>query len=139
VVTVEWDNFASGEWADSASIRSAIKAEEKEGFRELTELRDESFRERLLKRHEMITAQCRMIMAAKNEDYGAKDDPFRNFRSFGTFGILVRLSDKLARMQTFEERGSLKVKEENIEETAKDAINYLILWLTMREFGDECK
>lgn len=65
---------------------------------------------------------------AKNQDYGANDDPFRNFRAFGSFGILVRLSDKLARILTYTERGELTVKDESVTDTVLDAINYLILF-----------
>ena len=77
-------------------------------------------------------------MVKKNQDYGADDDPFRNFRSFGAFGILVRLSDKLARVRTYIERGDLKVEDETFQDTCKDAINYVILLLTIVEFGDKC-
>lgn len=67
-------------------------------------------------------------MAKKNEDYGANEDPFRNFRAFGEFGILVRLSDKLARILTYVERGQLTVKDESVTDTLLDAINYLVLF-----------
>ena len=86
-------------------------------------------REDLLHLHEELTAKARQIMVKKNQDYGADADPFRNFRAFGRFGILVRLSDKLSRLRTFVERGSFAVEDEKVEDTVEDAINYLVLFL----------
>lgn len=88
----------------------------------------------LLQRHEELCSYARKIMEKKNQDYGANDDPFRNFREFGTYGILVRLSDKLARIRTWEEKGQFAV-DETLQDTVLDAINYLILYLTMKERG----
>jgi len=99
---------------------------------------EETSRERLLRRHREMCDRARIIMEAKNKDYGADDDVFRNFRSFGAFGILVRLSDKLARVRGFVERGQLAVSDETFADTCLDAINYIILLQTMVEFGDEC-
>ena len=99
---------------------------------------EETPREKLLRRHSEMCDQARAIMEKKNEDYGADADPFRNFRSFGAFGILVRLSDKLARMRGYIERGDFSVKDETFEDTGIDALNYVILLLAILEFGGEC-
>lgn len=88
-------------------------------------------REELLKLHEEMGAKARSIMRKKNEDYGAETDPFRNFRTFGPYGILVRLSDKLSRLRTYEERGKFSVEDEGMEDTVLDAINYLVLYAAM--------
>jgi len=98
----------------------------------------ETPRERLLRRHMELCKRAIEIMEAKNRDYGADEDPFRNFRSFGALGILVRLSDKLARMRGYIERGQLAVSDETFLDTGIDAINYVVLLLTILEFGDEC-
>jgi hypothetical protein len=83
-------------------------------------------REELFELHHKLCTEALTVMERKNRDYGADDDPFRNFRQFGPLGILVRLSDKLSRMQTYVERGHF-VSDETFEETARDAINYVIL------------
>lgn len=75
---------------------------------------------------------AKALMQMKNQDYGANHDPFRNFREFGLFGILVRLSDKMARIRTFLERGELSVKDESVTDTIRDGINYLILFEGLR-------
>ena len=100
--------------------------------------RKSPYRDRLLQRHEEICKEARRLMRAKNSDYGADDDPFRNFRSFGAYGILVRLSDKLARIRGYVERGKFEVADEKINDTCIDAINYVILLQAILEFGDEC-
>ena len=79
--------------------------------------------------HTKTCAAALDLMRAKNEDYAVATDPYRNFRQFGRYGILVRLSDKLSRLRTFEERGVLSVKDESIEDTVRDVINYAILYL----------
>ena len=85
--------------------------------------------EALLELHKKLTDESRELMAVKNQDYGAKDvDPFRNFRMFGRLGILVRMSDKLARLRTFLERGEFSVKDEGVVDTIRDIINYAVIF-----------
>ena len=69
-------------------------------------------------------------MVAKNHDYAGTNDPFRNFRRFGLLGILVRLGDKLARLESFVENGELKVKDESVRDTIlfPYLVNYSILF-----------
>jgi hypothetical protein len=72
------------------------------------------------------------LLKRKNADYTGDDpDPFRNFRMFGPYGILVRMSDKLARLRTFAERGQFMIEEEGVRDTGKDLRNYAGLFLAM--------
>lgn len=89
-------------------------------------------RDDLLLMHETMCKEARDIMRKKNEDYAGESDPFANFRAFGSFGVLVRLSDKLARLRNYENRGEFSVKEESIQDTVLDAINYCIIYLAMK-------
>jgi hypothetical protein len=97
-------------------------------------------REELLKIHQETCDASRKLMESKNQDYGANSDALRNFHWFGAFGIIVRLSDKLARLRTFIEKSQLvtekdgkvaanimAVTTESWEDTIQDGINYLIL------------
>jgi hypothetical protein len=84
-------------------------------------------RTRLFELHQLLCLNALELMKKKNVDYGGDTDPFRNFHTFGELGILVRLSDKLARLRTYCERGELKIKDESVEDTIIDAINYLVL------------
>ena len=72
-------------------------------------------------------------MLLKNRDYGAERDFFKNFRRHGLYGITVRLSDKLARLDNFIETGVFAVKDEKIEDTVKDIINYAVLFHSLLE------
>lgn len=85
-------------------------------------------RQRLLEAHEELCDRANALMQKKNADYASDADPFRNFRTFGRLGILVRLSDKLSRLQTFCARGELSVTDESVTDTVLDGINYLILF-----------
>jgi anti-sigma28 factor (negative regulator of flagellin synthesis) len=89
--------------------------------------------DKLIKYHQVICDQARLLMKAKNNDYGSTDDPFENFTqaereniTSTERGILVRLSDKMSRIRSFINKGSYEV-DENFEDTIVDAVNYLIL------------
>jgi len=90
-------------------------------------------REALAALHIRLCDTARDLMAKKNHDYAHRDDPFRNFRMFGSLGILVRLSDKIARLRSFEESGRFVVPDEKLEDTILDIINYAVLYRAMRE------
>lgn len=72
-------------------------------------------------------------MAKKNHDY-SKNGPFDNFKVCEAFqitsaqnGILVRLGDKISRLVSISEKGS-QVKDESVEDTILDVINYAVLY-----------
>jgi hypothetical protein len=87
----------------------------------------------LLVLHERLTTKGRELMEKKNQDYGADEDPFRNFRMSKLlkikpeFGVLLRMQDKMARLVSFLERGDLKVKDESVEDSVIDLINYAVI------------
>ena len=87
----------------------------------------------LLARHKLLCDKARLLMQDKNHDYADSSDPFSNFRSFGALGILVRLSDKLARLRSYESKGELRVKSESLEDTVIDVINYVVLYMVYKE------
>ncbi len=89
-------------------------------------------RQELLKFHEIVCERSREVMRKKNHDYASDEDPYRNFRMFGPYGILVRMGDKFSRLRSFEESGEFKVKDERLEDTIHDIINYAILYLGMK-------
>lgn len=68
------------------------------------------------------------ITKQKNADYsGSGDDPFKNFRKRGALGFLVRMDDKMSRIESFLENGSYQVKDESFLDTCLDLANYAIL------------
>ena len=86
-------------------------------------------------------AQCLDTAQRKNADYAKEADPFNNFRLVEAMGvcdvqtgIMVRLSDKFSRMGNLLKDGAVnEVKDESVDDTIRDAINYLAILLAYRE------
>ena len=89
-------------------------------------------KEEFLERSKAIFETCFSIMEKKNADYGADNDPFKNFRMSvqvkvePTRGILVRTSDKISRISNLLDKEP-EVVSESIHDTIQDAINYLVI------------
>jgi hypothetical protein len=80
-----------------------------------------------------ITKEMLELTTKKNNDYASEDDPFRNFRAFEELGILVRMSDKFARLRTaLYDRKELAVDDETVEDTILDLATYAVLLLCYR-------
>ncbi|HEY6766593.1 MAG TPA: hypothetical protein VI386_17675 [Candidatus Sulfotelmatobacter sp.] len=94
-------------------------------------------REDYLREFEKLTARMLEITKKKNNDYGGTADPFKNFRTFGELGILVRISDKFSRLLTaIQEKRKFEV-DESLEDTALDLSNYALLLICyMRGAGE---
>jgi hypothetical protein len=78
------------------------------------------------------------IHSRKNHDYaGATGDPLRNFKASVGIGIepwrgaLLRLQDKMMRVENFAKYGILKVTDECVEDTLVDLANYALLTLIL--------
>ncbi len=103
-------------------------------FRDAAEARrSKSNKDEFISNIEDTFETCLEIVKRKNKDYGETDkDPFRNFRNSDAVGvppekaILVRISDKLSRISTLLEQNA-EVKEESIDDTIHDAINYFAI------------
>ena len=67
----------------------------------------------------------------KNGDYG--DSFARVRREDGPASILVRLKDKLYRLETILHGAEIKVTDEKVEDTLLDMANYCIMELVERE------
>lgn len=88
--------------------------------------------DQLMEIHNELVTEAWDLMKTKNADYAGESDPFRNFRRYGTLGVLVRLSDKIARLETFHERGEFSVKDESLRDTVRDIINYAVIFYAMK-------
>lgn len=64
------------------------------------------------------------LLRDKNADYTGDRDALSNLRHFGFYGVVVRLTDKFHRLQTFADKGVFKIKEENVRDTLRDIRNY---------------
>lgn len=69
---------------------------------------------------------------AKNADYG---DSFAQVRQKYPNAILIRLNDKLNRLETLMNGAEQHVNDESIEDTLLDLANYCIMELLERRYG----
>ena len=86
--------------------------------------KEECFRE--------ITIKMADVYAAKNHDYG---NSFARLRERYPISILIRLFDKLNRLETLLTDECVKVKDESIEDTLLDLANYAIMELVERKMN----
>jgi len=91
--------------------------------------------EEYFKFHKNFVAEMTEITKKKNSDYcGTSNNPFSNFTTVETNGIctteqgfLTRMSDKMSRITSFMQKGTLEVKDESVTDTLQDLANYAIL------------
>lgn len=94
-----------------------------------------------LAEQERLFARALEIVKVKRDDYSGPADPFLNFRQSKFWGVepwrgaAIRLMDKLSRFQQLASHdGNGQVKDESIEDTVVDALNYVcIVYLLWRE------
>lgn len=63
------------------------------------------------------------MMLSRHKKYGAG-----NIAEFGELGLLVRLSDKLARLKNNQE----DFTDESVDDTVQDIVGYALIWLMWR-------
>jgi hypothetical protein len=83
-----------------------------------------------------ITEQMASVYAAKNRDYG---NSFAELRKRYPESILIRLFDKLNRLETLIRSGSAMVKDESIEDTLLDLANYAVMEIVERRIDQQEK
>lgn len=84
--------------------------------------------------HFEIVKELNNIYRLKNNDYG---DSFKAVRDKYNNAILIRLNDKLNRLETLMLGKEQKVNNESIEDTLKDLANYAIMELIERKIERE--
>jgi hypothetical protein len=67
---------------------------------------------------EKIQNECKELFRKKNTDYGDA------FADYGTIGVLVRLGDKIRRLQSISKTGITMVEDEKMRDTLMDLHNY---------------
>lgn len=76
--------------------------------------------------YEQVLEELKDIYKRKNHDYG---DSFAIlFKKFGLQSVIIRLWDKLLRLETLTKEDA-QVKDESIQDTLKDLANYCIMAL----------
>ncbi len=67
---------------------------------------------------EKVQNECKELFRKKNTDYGDA------FADYGTIGVLVRLGDKIRRLQSISKTGIMMVEDEKMRDTLMDLHNY---------------
>ena len=81
-----------------------------------------------------IYANCLNTYIAKNIDYG---DSFAElYQKFGLLSTVIRLNDKIKRLESLVD-GEGEVKDESVEDTLEDLINYAVMTLIEIKKGDD--
>ena len=81
---------------------------------------------------ESIITELADVRAQKGHDYSGTADTLDNLRAFGWKGVVVRLGDKFHRLKHYVLSGEdLLVKDESIEDTLQDYINYALFALIL--------
>lgn len=81
---------------------------------------------------EKIQNECKQIFKKKNTDYGDA------FAQHGTVGVLVRISDKMARFTNISKKGlEISVSDETLRDTLMDLHNYAAMAIMCMEDNAE--
>ena len=107
-------------WIDNLPESYFEMYEEEETLKELTEPLD------LIEQHKRICERLNKVYADKNHDYGNSFGA--TYEKYGDISALVRISDKMNRIEQLVQTGEQKVKDEALEDSILDMANYLIMW-----------
>jgi len=77
-----------------------------------------------IEKHKSICEKLNKLYEKKNHDYG---DSFSTLRKKHNNAILIRLSDKLNRLESLYLKKDIKVEDESIVDTLIDIANYAIM------------
>ena len=79
-----------------------------------------------------LTKTMIALQATKGNDYGEQSDGLRNLRRRGATGVVARMGDKLARLESLIGSGrDPAVVEESIDDTCIDLANYSLLLIIL--------
>jgi len=73
------------------------------------------------------------LFEKKNKDYGDA------FAKYGTIGVLIRIGDKISRLQSITKNGITLVNDEQMRDTLIDLHNYSAMAIMLLDEGKEMK
>ena len=71
-----------------------------------------------LRQYDTVHAEAKDLFTKKNQDYGDA------FATYGPVGVLVRIGDKIQRLQSIQKNQVALVEDEQIRDTLVDLHNY---------------
>jgi deoxyadenosine/deoxycytidine kinase len=72
-----------------------------------------------------ILEDMKAVHEKKNADYG--NNFHKRYKRWGFLTALLRLSDKMERLENIYEKGEIQVKDESVEDTLLDLANYAVM------------
>lgn len=82
---------------------------------------------------ERVCDYLKEVLVSKDEDYGSSFDT--TLRKYGELALIIRLEDKMNRLQSIKKRMYPNIKNEKFEDTLLDLAGYAVLYLATREEG----
>lgn len=84
---------------------------------------------------EKFYADALAVRKERGLKYSTVEDGLKNLRKWGRIGVLIRVDDKLSRLQTLIESGA-RFSDESVRDTCIDIANYAGLFLALGEKGE---
>ena len=80
---------------------------------------------------DIIQLEARTLFQKKNSDYGDA------FATYGPIGVLVRIGDKIQRLQSINKKGITLVEDEKLRDTLIDLHNYAAMAIMLMDETDK--
>lgn len=80
---------------------------------------------------DIIQLEARTLFQKKNNDYGDA------FATYGPIGVLVRIGDKIQRLQSINKKGITLVEDEKLRDTLIDLHNYAAMAIMLMDETDK--
>ena len=84
-----------------------------------------------VKQLDVIQLEARNLFEKKNSDYGDA------FATYGPIGVLVRIGDKIQRLQSIDKKGITLVEDEKLRDTLIDLHNYAAMAIMLMDETDK--
>lgn len=80
---------------------------------------------------DIIQLEARTLFQKKNSDYGDA------FATYGPVGVLVRIGDKIQRLQSITKKGITLIEDERLRDTLIDLHNYAAMAIMLMDETDK--
>ena len=108
--------------AEIDSLQSDVeyleRIQEQTSIQEPSSIQEQSSKQSRVDQLVNVQSEARELFSKKNKDYGDA------FASYGPIGVLVRIGDKIQRLQNIQNTGITLVQDEKLRDTLIDLHNY---------------
>jgi len=79
---------------------------------------------------------CKILWEAMKLRWRKLNDYGTSYQKFGSLGVVIRLSDKISRLERLIKGQKAKVTDENMKDTCLDIINYATMAIMLLDQGE---